>query len=221
MAPLANILGALMWPTLAVTVFRNLDDPDPWPAPDVASAHIDGLPNTSPELAEVYSSNLDASAATREHIGGTNFPGSLESSTSELAGAALVKALSPNRIKNILRWLVEGYWERRAGWPDLIVLRWDDTNMPVPTSCEFIEVKSRQDRLSKGQIAWRAANDLRLHLPFRVIRVIGEDAKDAQHAAALPHTKPGPVWVPDVLLEHPFVLPFVGADRIRRSRSRW
>jgi VRR-NUC domain-containing protein len=54
--------------------------------------------------------------------------------------------LGPSGDIEMLRYLIEDYWGRRAGWPDLLVYR--------DHEFFFAEVKSVNDKLGKSQERW-------------------------------------------------------------------
>jgi hypothetical protein len=64
---------------------------------------------------------------------------------------------------HMLRYLVEDYWGRRSGWPDLIVFRENEFF--------FAEVKSATDKLGRSQQRWLRDNRERLHFPFKLVEV--------------------------------------------------
>lgn len=75
----------------------------------------------------------------------------------------IVEVLSPVRIKAVLRYLVDDYWGRYLGWPDLLAYRDSDFVL--------IEVKSSKDKLSEEQKRWIAGNVEHLQLPFSIFKV--------------------------------------------------
>jgi hypothetical protein len=75
----------------------------------------------------------------------------------------LIEILPPGSIINSLRYLIEDYWGRRAGWPDLIIFR--------EKEFFFAEVKSATDKLGKSQQRWLRDNRERLHFPFKLVEV--------------------------------------------------
>jgi hypothetical protein len=75
----------------------------------------------------------------------------------------LVRVLPEERILAILQYLVESYWQRYCGWPDLLVFG--------PERFEFIEVKLGGDQLSQDQKQWIRGNASSLRLPFRIAKV--------------------------------------------------
>jgi hypothetical protein len=66
-------------------------------------------------------------------------------------------------ILEMLRYLVEDYWARRSGWPDLLIFKENEFF--------FAEVKSERDTLGKNQQRWLRDNQERLHFPFKLVEV--------------------------------------------------
>jgi len=79
----------------------------------------------------------------------------------------LIEILPSASIVEMLRYLVEDYWGRRSGWPDLIIFR---------------EVKSATDKLGKSQQRWVRDNRERLHFPFKLVEVRKMELKTAAGA---------------------------------------
>ena len=75
----------------------------------------------------------------------------------------LLEILPFETVKTILRYLVEGYWDRYLGWPDLLLYRQGEF--------KFVEVKSSNDKLSEEQKAWIADNHDILKLPFSIAKI--------------------------------------------------
>lgn len=75
----------------------------------------------------------------------------------------LVEILPPAAVMRILRYLVDSYWQRYLGWPDLLIYN--------DTSYFFAEVKGSGDKLREDQKQWVINNTSVLHLPFRLIKV--------------------------------------------------
>jgi hypothetical protein len=76
----------------------------------------------------------------------------------------LIDVVPADRLIELLRYLIEHYWYRYAGWPDLLVSR--------DKEFQFVEVKSAGDKLGAAQERWIAANQQRLHLPFRLLKIL-------------------------------------------------
>lgn len=75
----------------------------------------------------------------------------------------IVELLPRAAVLTILRYLVEAYWDRYLGWPDLLLVRDGDF--------EFAEVKSSNDKLSSSQKRWIADNHCILHFKYRLIKL--------------------------------------------------
>jgi hypothetical protein len=78
----------------------------------------------------------------------------------------LINILPAIAIIEILQYLIEDYWGRRAGWPDLLVYR--------DNEFFFAEVKSAADKLGERQERWIRDNHERLRLPFKLVKVFKE-----------------------------------------------
>lgn len=75
----------------------------------------------------------------------------------------LVEILPGDALRRILKYLVESYWARYTGWPDLLVYDGD--------SFFFTEVKGSRDKLREDQKRWIEANATELKLPFKLVRL--------------------------------------------------
>ncbi|UUO05325.1 VRR-NUC domain-containing protein [Blastopirellula sp. J2-11] len=75
----------------------------------------------------------------------------------------LIRILPGEVLIAILRYLVDSYWERYLGWPDLLIFRDDDYF--------FAEVKSSKDKLSIEQKRWISDNHKALKLPFKLVKI--------------------------------------------------
>lgn len=75
----------------------------------------------------------------------------------------LIQSLPPEVICHILRYLVDDYWHRYCGWPDLVVYKGNEFF--------FVEVKSSGDKLSEDQKNWIRNNDKLLKLPFKLVKI--------------------------------------------------
>jgi len=75
----------------------------------------------------------------------------------------IVSILPAEALQRILQYLVENYWGRYLGWPDLLVYREGEYH--------FVEVKSSHDKLGEAQKRWIYGNRRYLHLPFRIVKV--------------------------------------------------
>lgn len=81
------------------------------------------------------------------------------------AARKILEILPVADVKKILKYLVEHYWDRYIGWPDLILYN------DVDDSFLFVEVKSSSDRLSDEQKDWIKDNYHRLRLPFNMVKI--------------------------------------------------
>lgn len=93
----------------------------------------------------------------------------------------LIKVFPPDAILAILRYLVDDYWGRYLGWPDLLL--WRDEEILL------IEVKSSSDRLSGDQMRWIADNFEQLGLPFRVAKLHRPSRQNSRSGG--PRSAPG------------------------------
>ena len=87
------------------------------------------------------------------------------------AARQLIDILPSVALIEMLRYLTEDYWGRRAGWPDLLVYRDDEFF--------FAEVKSADDKLGKSQERWIRDNRERLHFSFKLVEVLRKLDHDA------------------------------------------
>lgn len=211
LAPIGNIFGGLMFPVLSVSRVHYVGQPDPWPSADKAIRHIESLPDDRRGLVDYFQDNLDGSRPGREWFT------TEVSRAHELAAAALLSALSPRQAKACLAYLIEDFWGRRAGWPDLIVLEMAAADV---LGVELVEVKSKRDRLGTAQKAWFAANEARLHLPASVLRVVEDGPRSETGMLAWPYEPPPLVWASRSSASHPVIRELVTADRTRRDRVR-
>ena len=78
-------------------------------------------------------------------------------------GRRLIEVLPAETTIAILRYLVDNYWGRYVGWPDLLM--WQDVTFMM------VEVKSSSDKLSAEQMRWIADNHDILKVPFRIVKL--------------------------------------------------
>lgn len=76
---------------------------------------------------------------------------------------ALVEILPAATICHILNYLVDAYWGRYLGWPDMLVYK--------DQSFFLAEIKSSKDKLSEDQKRWIIDNFEILRLPFRLVKI--------------------------------------------------
>ena len=94
---------------------------------------------TQKKLTKIFDLGLSPSDALRHYCGA-------EGNAVIQVARELIEILPATVINRILYYLVEDYWKRRSGWPDLLVYR-DEQFF-------FAEVKSSSDRLSDNQMRW-------------------------------------------------------------------
>lgn len=75
----------------------------------------------------------------------------------------LIEVLPAETTIAILRYLVDNYWDRYVGWPDLLM--WQDVRFMM------VEVKSSSDKLSAEQMRWIGDNHDILKVPFRIVKL--------------------------------------------------
>lgn len=75
----------------------------------------------------------------------------------------IIRVLSPEDILRVIRYLLDSYWERYLGWPDLLAWRDDEVR--------FVEVKSAKDKLSEEQMRWIEDNRSILGFRFELAKV--------------------------------------------------
>lgn len=75
----------------------------------------------------------------------------------------ILNILSPIVIKRILEFLIQDYYQRYLGWPDLLAYREEEYF--------FTEVKSSKDKLSEDQKNWIRNNAKYLELPFKIYKI--------------------------------------------------
>jgi hypothetical protein len=75
----------------------------------------------------------------------------------------LVEILSLDSLRAILKYLIEAYWNRYCGWPDLLIWRGEEIR--------FVEVKSSNDKLSDDQKNWIRGNAEHLGFRFSIAKL--------------------------------------------------
>lgn len=75
----------------------------------------------------------------------------------------IIEILPADTVRRILRYLVESYWARFTGWPDLLVFN--------STSYFFAEVKGSGDKLREDQKRWIENNAAVQRLPFKLVKI--------------------------------------------------
>ncbi|HDH27914.1 MAG TPA: hypothetical protein ENH13_02135 [Euryarchaeota archaeon] len=118
--------------------------------------HFSMLPGSKEELFWLFEYWVDHSANLRQYLWAHR--------PQDLAKAKeIISILPADATRQILRYLVEDYWGRYLGWPDMLVYN----------SCEFffVEIKSSKDKLSEVQKNWIRGNKNYLHLPFKLVKI--------------------------------------------------
>ncbi len=120
-------------------------------------AHFRFLPDDKEELLWIFDYWVEHSTSLREYLWAHR--------SEDVARArTLLQVLPVETTKRTLKYLVEDYWRRYCGWPDLFCYRGDDFL--------FAEVKSSKDRLTEDQKRWIRDNTASLRLPFQLVKVI-------------------------------------------------
>jgi VRR-NUC domain len=86
----------------------------------------------------------------------------------EQRARAIIRVLGAAKVKTVLRWMAESYWERYLGWPDLFTWREAPASL---IDVLFVEVKSSGDQLSGEQRNWIVGNRQRLGFDFALAKV--------------------------------------------------
>jgi hypothetical protein len=118
--------------------------------------HLAWLPNDKNELLWAFDYWIDPSWSLRQYLWAHELQ-KIEKAR------IIVQVLPVDTIKKILQYLVENYWSRFCGWPDLLVYNNQEYF--------FVEVKSSKDKLSDDQKEWIKGNHDILNLPFKLIKI--------------------------------------------------
>ena len=114
------------------------------------------FPNDREEIIWHFDSSLEISGNFRQYLWAHD--------REDIAKARLLLDVLPvETIRHILRYLVDDYWGRYLGWPDLIVIR--------ESEFKFVEVKSANDKLSDDQQRWIGDNRSILGFQFIIAKV--------------------------------------------------
>jgi len=120
------------------------------------NTHLETIPEDRDELLWTFDYWLDHSNDFRQYLWAHR--------QSDIEKAKrLLSVLPPGIIKRILNYLIQDYYHRYLGWPDMLVFR-DEQFF-------FAEVKSSNDELREDQKDWIRNNALYLKLPFRVYKI--------------------------------------------------
>lgn len=118
--------------------------------------HIDSLASSTEELLQTFSMWETGSIPLRQYLW-ANRKEDVERARN------ILKILPAEVVKKILQYLIENYWQRYLGWPDLLV--YNDSGY------FFVEVKSSKDKLSEDQKNWIRGNEKILKLPFKLLKI--------------------------------------------------
>jgi hypothetical protein len=126
--------------------------------------HLSAVICETRELQRLFDLLLDPSEDLRQYLSG-------DRNDQVQVARQLINILPAAAIIEILRYLIEDYWGRRAGWPDLFVYR--------DNEFFFAEVKSAGDKLGETQERWIRDNHQRLRFPFKLVEVLKDLEDDA------------------------------------------
>lgn len=118
--------------------------------------HLDFLPHNKDALLWTFDYWIEYSSDLRQYLWAHD-PEDVEKAK------VIVSILPVDIIFKILEYLIEDYWGRYCGWPDLLV--YDEKNF------FFVEVKSSGDKLSEDQKKWIKNNASTLNLPFKLVKI--------------------------------------------------
>jgi VRR-NUC domain-containing protein len=123
---------------------------------DAIKAHLDTIPEDREDLFWTFDYWIDHSSDFRQYLWAHR--------QSDIGTARkILSILPPETIKRILMFLIQNYYHRYLGWPDLLVFR-DEQFF-------FAEIKSSNDKLRGDQKDWISNNSLYLKLPFKVYKI--------------------------------------------------
>jgi hypothetical protein len=131
--------------------------------------HITALPAQSQELRQLFDEWLSPSRDLRNYLW-AHRPEHVE------VARQLIDVLPPAMLIEVLRYLVEHYWGRYTGWPDLLLYRQNQYML--------VEVKSAADNLGAAQQRWIRDNRERLRLPFKLLKIAAKSVPAARSVAA-------------------------------------
>jgi hypothetical protein len=118
--------------------------------------HFDFLPRAKEELLWTFDYWVEYSADLRQYLWAHN-PEDVDKAR------AIVSLFPVDTVLSVLKYLIEDYWGRYLGWPDLLV--YNDNEI------FFVEVKSSGDKLSEDQKKWIKNNASILKLKFKLAKI--------------------------------------------------
>lgn len=113
------------------------------------------LPAEPDALLAAYDAGLDSSYSLRQYLWAHR------ENDAERA-RRLLRHLPVASVHRILRYLIDNYWQRYLGWPDIFAWRGKEHL--------FVEVKLSQDKLSEEQRLW-IEQSAALQLPFAILKI--------------------------------------------------
>lgn len=120
------------------------------------------LVETVPDVVALFDQLVSESTLLRDYL--------WVNSASAVEAARKVLSILPREVLvESLRWVIEDFWSRQPGWPDLLVHSGDDYR--------FIEVKSPHDELSEPQMNWFRWAVSESGIPCGILRVKKRRAK--------------------------------------------
>ena len=123
---------------------------------ETIKAHLGSIPEDKDELFWTFDYWIEPSNDFRQYLW-AHRQNDIETAK------RLLNILPPKIIKQILKFLIQDYYHRYLGWPDMLVFR-DEQYF-------FAEVKSSKDKLREDQKDWIRNNALYLKLPFKVYKI--------------------------------------------------
>lgn len=123
---------------------------------EAIKAHIESIPEDKDELLWTFDYWIDHSEDFRQYLWAHRLD-DIETSKK------ILSILPPKIIKQILDFLIQDYYHRYLGWPDMLIFR-DEQYF-------FAEVKSSGDKLREDQKEWIRNNALYLRFPFKIYKI--------------------------------------------------
>ncbi len=127
---------------------------------EAVETHLNSIPEDKDELLWTFDYWIDGSHELRQYLW-AHRPEDVDKARE------IIRILPPSVIKRILDYLIQNYWQRYLGWPDLLVF---DQN-----EFFFVEVKSSKDKLREDQKTWIGENAQHLNLPFKMVKIHKRD----------------------------------------------
>ncbi|WP_407283216.1 VRR-NUC domain-containing protein [Methanolobus sp. WCC1] len=120
------------------------------------TSHLQSLPKNKQDLLWCFDYWIEPSANLRQYL--------WAHASKDIDIARNIIGILPSElIIKILNYLIQDYWGRFCGWPDLLIFN--------DSEFFFVEVKSSKDKLSEDQKTWIKGNSEILQLPFKIAKV--------------------------------------------------